>query len=527
MAKMHPEHPPIEMIIGDKDGGNGFAEYFVYEKLRQLPDEFHVFWSVKYNSNQIDFVVMAEGLYPVVIEVKGGLLFHKNNELYVIRRDKSPGDSGQISPEGNPLDQAVHHFFSMTTEWYGNTKNKFYFHPAFVGVMPDTPNKVCDLWLNIEPKTKTNLKRGRIVHRDNFNEMNDIIQEIMKDNAEQEGKNPATAENINDFISLMWMKEHADDTRDDARLESMVKSCVNHIPPWGSTVDEIKQYIDKSWAAKESAEKAHCKDEADYAAKNGAIEESVHQHDESLRQHDQSIKSINDEIQENRRVTAETLKQLALLQAQKNQQSEPPSNVIQIRATPITTTDKSREALFNPANSRVTATPDDAIPAEQSSRQQGGLSHLMTRLQGHYVYAAIGIVATVVSLISGFMAFADYADHHTSSITGHAQIGETTADYVIDGHSITLADVIPLRSEVARMTTIALLNDLGTLKCDKVSSRGFDCSTTSNITPESLSYILAYSGLVTVDGSASEKLNEAQTEAKREGRGVWGGMRQH
>jgi len=185
MARMHPAEPPIKMIAGNPSTSKkgSYAELKVYNELKKLPDEFHVFWSVHYadGPDEIDFVILAVGYFPVVVEVKGGLLFWREidgNEdaLFVV------GRNGCINQQKNPLKQAFGHFRGLLQHWrvllsLDDKHLNAFFPDSFIAIMPDTPEALCDL----EDHLDTELLNCAhdLIHKDNFPDLNTVVRNLM------------------------------------------------------------------------------------------------------------------------------------------------------------------------------------------------------------------------------------------------------------------------------------------------------------------------------------------------------------
>ncbi len=95
----------IPQLKLDEDFNNSPAERKVYEHLSQLPDDYRVFYSVEWlrkdNYDRIlygeaDFMVYIPGRGLLVIEVKGGEIFFRDD--YIIQRNRRDGTEKRQKP---------------------------------------------------------------------------------------------------------------------------------------------------------------------------------------------------------------------------------------------------------------------------------------------------------------------------------------------------------------------------------------------------------------------------------------------
>ena len=106
MAIMHP--PSIAHLSGYKHE----AECMVFDKCKQLPDDFHVFHSVSFchsNEGECDFIIFHPAYGYICLEVKGGGVGCRGNRWYSIDR------SLQKHKIKNPIRQAQRAMWSLRT----------------------------------------------------------------------------------------------------------------------------------------------------------------------------------------------------------------------------------------------------------------------------------------------------------------------------------------------------------------------------------------------------------------------------
>lgn len=106
------------------------AEYIVFQALKNLPDHYHIAYSVKVDRGEADFLIISDQLPLIILEVKNGHIEMTNNDVFQINRFT------QESKKINPIEQLYNFHKLLLRVFEQNIKDLGY-------VFFDLPGLIC------------------------------------------------------------------------------------------------------------------------------------------------------------------------------------------------------------------------------------------------------------------------------------------------------------------------------------------------------------------------------------------------